>query len=118
MLFAKAFSNKYLGSLRYFLRIEVATSTLSHRKYVLDMLFEAGMLECRAADAPMEANVKQLPDQREILDDPGRYKRLVGKLNYLTETRPYIAFVVSVVSQFLSVPRTTHWDAVLQIIDT
>ena len=56
----------------------------------------------------MEANVKLLPEQRKILDDRGRYCRLARKLNCLTIIRPDIAFVVSVASQFLSAPRTSH----------
>jgi len=40
----------------------------------------------------------------------------VGKLNYLTVTRPDIAFVVSIVSQFLSASRTTHWEALVWIL--
>jgi len=61
----------------------------------------------------MDVNVKLLPDQRELLEDVGRYRRLVGKLNYLTVTRPDISFAVSVVSQFLSASRTTHLEAIL-----
>ncbi|RVW96833.1 Retrovirus-related Pol polyprotein from transposon TNT 1-94 [Vitis vinifera] len=49
--------------------------------------------------------------QGEPLGDPGRYRRLVGKLNYLTITRPDISFPVSVVSQFLQSPCDSHWDA-------
>lgn len=52
----------------------------------------------------------------ELLHDLAKYRRLVGKLNYLTVTRPDISFAVSVVSQFMSSPRTTHWDAMLRII--
>jgi len=37
----------------------------------------------------------------------------VVKLNYLTMTRPNIAYFVIVVSQFLSTPRTSYWDAVI-----
>ena len=65
---------------------------------MLYMLSETGLLECRAADAPIKADVKMLPDQREILDDPNMYHRLVSKLNYLTIIRSYIAFAMSVVS--------------------
>ena len=44
------------------------------------------------------------------------YRRLVGKLNYLTITRPDISFAVSVVSKFMSTPCSTHWEAALSII--
>jgi len=40
---------------------------------VVYMLSETGLLECRAADAPIKADVNLLPDQREILDDPNMY---------------------------------------------
>ena len=63
---SKYFQIKNLGSL-WFLGIEVARSTgeitISQKKYVLDMLSEAGKLGCRVADAPMETNVKLLPNQ-------------------------------------------------------
>ena len=40
----------------------------------------------------------------------------MGKLNYLTVTRPNIAFNVSVVSQFMSAPHSTHMKVVLRIV--
>ena len=46
-------------------------------------------------------------DDSHTLDDPGRYRRLIGKLTYLTVTRPDITFVV-VLSGFIHVPRETH----------
>jgi len=75
---------------------------------VLDMLSEECMLGCRVTDALIKANVKLLPDLGDILDDPGTYHQLVEKLNYLTIIRPNIAFVLDVVSQFLSAQKTTH----------
>ena len=59
------------------------------------------MLDCKPVDTPMDPNVKLVPGQGESLGDLRRYRRLVGKLNYLTITRPDISFHVSVVSQFL-----------------
>ena len=80
---------------------------------MFDMLPKTGMLGCKAADAPIKANVKLLP-HHEILDDPDWYRRLVGKLNCLIINKHDVAFVVSVVSQFLSVSMTTHWHAVVR----
>jgi len=57
-----------------------------------------------------------LPDQKELLDNVGRYKRLVKKLNFLTVTRSNITFTISLVSQPLSAPRTTHLEIVMRIL--
>ena len=82
---------------------------------MLDMLSEAGMLECKAANTSMDPNFRLLPYKGEFLEDQGRHMRLIGKLNYLTMTWSNIAYPVSVASQFMSVPRTSHWDAVVRI---
>ena len=74
------------------------------------------MLDCKPVDTPMDPNVKLVPGQRELLQDPRKYRRLVGKLNYLTITRPHISFPVSVVSQFLQSPCDSHWDVVVHIL--
>ncbi|RVX06351.1 Retrovirus-related Pol polyprotein from transposon RE2 [Vitis vinifera] len=119
-IFLPHFQTKDLGKLKYFLGIEIAQSSsgvvLSQRKYALDILEETGMLDCKPVDTPMDPNVKLVPGQGEPLGDPGRYRRLVGKLNYLTITRPDISFPVSVVSQFLQSPCDSHWDAVIRIL--
>ncbi|XP_019192834.1 PREDICTED: uncharacterized protein LOC109187168 [Ipomoea nil] len=64
----------------------------------------------------MDQGVKLLTGEGEPFEDPERYRRLVGKLNYLTITRPDIAFPVSVVSQFMSAPIQTHWEAAIRIV--
>ncbi|RVW17806.1 Retrovirus-related Pol polyprotein from transposon RE1 [Vitis vinifera] len=114
------FQTKDLGKLKYFLGIEITQSSfgvvLSRRKYALDILEETGMLDCKPVDTPMDPNVKLIPGQGEPLGDPGRYRRLVGKLNYLTITRSDISFPVSVVSQFLQSPCDSHWDATIRIL--
>ncbi|CAL8137817.1 unnamed protein product [Prunus armeniaca] len=114
------FEMKSLGDLKYFLGIEVARSKhgifLSQRKYVLDLLAEIGMLDCKPIDTPSEQNHKLglYPDQ--VPTDKERYQRLVGKLIYLAHTRPDIAYAVSVVSQFMHSPSEDHTGAVTCIL--
>ena len=114
------FRQKIFWKLNYFLGIEVAQSNfgvvISQRKYTLNILIDTGMLDCKPVDTPMDPNVKLVPSQGELLRDPGRYRRLVGKPNYLTITRPNISFPVSVVSQFLQSLCDSHWDAVVRIL--
>ena len=45
-----------------------------------------------------------------------RYQILVGKLIYLSHTRPDIAYIVSIVSQFMHCPSENHMDAVIWIL--
>ena len=57
-----------------------------------------------------------LTREGELFEDLERYRRLVGKLNYLTVTRPDIAHLVSVVSQYMSSPTVDNWAAVEHIL--
>jgi hypothetical protein len=50
------------------------------------------------------------------LIDPILYPTIVGSLVYLTITRPDIAYVVHIVSQFIASPTIVHWAAVLCIL--
>ncbi|GAB2282554.1 hypothetical protein Dimus_039553 [Dionaea muscipula] len=116
----RQFQTKDLGQLKYFLGIEVARCKrgifLSQRKYVLDLLQDMSMLDVKSSDTPMLPEVKLLPEEGDTYKEPDQYRRFVGKLNYLSITRPDIAFPVSVVSQFMADPRTPHWEAVVHIL--
>ncbi|KAJ9538575.1 hypothetical protein OSB04_031308 [Centaurea solstitialis] len=117
---ASQFQTKDLGHLKYFLQIEVSRTRkgicLSQRKYCLDILNDSGMIETKPCEGPMIPNMKLNVKDGDLLEDPERYRRIVGKLNYLTITRPDIAFPVSVVSLFMSSPRTPHWEVVRHIL--
>jgi len=73
-------------------------------------------MNSKSIDTPMDPNAKLLPSQGEPLSDPEKYRRLVGKLNYLTVTRPHISFAVSVVGQFLNSPCVDHLNAATRIL--
>ena len=74
------------------------------------------MLACKPVETPIEMNHKLgiFPDQ--VPTDKGQYQRLVGRLIYLSHTRPDIAYAVSVVSQFMHEPSEEHMNAVFRIL--
>ena len=113
------FHKKDLGMLKYFLGVEVMRSKcgifLSQRKYVLDLLFETGILATKPCHSFMAQSLHLTRDSK-LFEDPERYRRLVGKLNYLTITRPDIVYFVSVVSQYMSSLTVDHWAPVEQIL--
>ena len=83
---------------------------------MLDILEETSLLGSKPVETPMDPNVKLYEDQGELLSNPERYRCLIGKLNYLTITRPDISFAVSVLSQFMKDPHLPHWEAVIRIV--
>lgn len=109
------FKLKDLGQLKYFLGLEVARSkkgiSVSQRHYALQLLSEAGFMGCKPETTPMEANIK-LTQDGEPLKDPELYRRLIGKLLYLTITRLDLSYAVNRLSQYLANPRTAHLQAV------
>ncbi|XP_019098312.1 PREDICTED: uncharacterized protein LOC109131601 [Camelina sativa] len=117
------FDIKDLGELKYFLGIEVCRSPeglfLSQRKYTLDLLCETGKLGAKPVDTPLP-NGYQVEQKGERNDppyeDPSRYRRLVGKLIYLTLTRPDICYAVNQVSQYMKAPTTYHWNILERIL--
>lgn len=64
----------------------------------------------------MELHVHLRSSDGVLLDDPSRYRHIVGSLVYLTVTRPDIAHVVHVLSQFVSAPTSVHYSHLLRVL--
>lgn len=86
------------------------------KKYVLDLLKETGKLGSKSASVLIEHNQRLGKEERGSAVDKGSYQRLVGKLIYLSHTKPDIAYAVSVVSQFMRDPREEHLQAVQRVL--
>lgn len=117
------FDIKDLGELKYFLGIEVCRLDeglfISQRKYTLDLLQETDMMECKPATTPLEDGYKVVrkgEKEAEPYEDVHGYRRLVGKLIYLTLTRPDICFAVNQASQHMKAPKVHHWNIVNRIL--
>ncbi|KAL0454779.1 UNVERIFIED_CONTAM: Retrovirus-related Pol polyprotein from transposon RE2 [Sesamum latifolium] len=75
-----------------------------------------GLLGTKPVDTLIDSNPDFWNDDGNYLEDKIKYRRLVGKLIYLTVTRPDISFAVGLVSQFMDKPRSVHWEAALRIL--
>ncbi|XP_068317167.1 uncharacterized protein [Pyrus communis] len=113
------FAIKDLGTLKYFLGIKMAHSHkgffLNQRKYVMDLLHEAKMTDCKPARTPLDSNLK-LKTHGDPVPNLSYYQRMVGKLIYLTITRPDISYAVSIVSQFMHSPSMDHLKIVHRVL--
>lgn len=109
------FKLKDLGNLKYFLGIEIARAdagiVLSQRNYTLQLLDDTGFLACKPTPLPMDSNHHLTATDGDPLPDPYQYRRLVGRLLYLTISRPDITYAVHKLSQFVAQPRTSHLNA-------
>ena len=114
------FHMKDLGQLSYFLGLEVLYSPqclfLCQKKYTKDLLAETKMEHCRPLRVPLTPNLKLYAHSGTPLADPNRFRRLVGKLIYLSITRPDISFAVQFLSQFMSSPTDAHLREVTHLL--
>lgn len=114
------FGIKDLGQLKYFLGIEVAHGAnglfLNQRKYAMSIIDETGMTGAKTTYTPIQQRHNLALAKGYVLRDIMKYRRLVGKLVYLTITRPDLVYAVHILSQFVNEPRKEHWEAALRVV--
>uniref|UniRef100_A0ACD5XMW4 Uncharacterized protein n=1 Tax=Avena sativa TaxID=4498 RepID=A0ACD5XMW4_AVESA len=105
-----------LGPLRYFLGIEVSSTSdgfyISQEKYIQDLLARAALGDERTVETPMELDVKLQSTGGDPLPNPTCYRHLV----YLAVTRPDISYPIHILSQFVSAPTTVHYSHLLRVL--
>lgn len=116
----RGFDIKDLGSLHYFLGLQVHTFPhglhLNQVKYAHDLLSKHDLLFSKPVSTPMSAKLSLNSTDGLLLDNPTEFRTIVGALQYLTVTRPDIAYAVNSISQYMSQPRHPHLVAVKRIL--
>jgi histone deacetylase 1/2 len=115
------FSLKDIGSLHYFLCIEVLHNPdgslfLSQAKYMKSLLHKANMLDSNPQPTPMALGLKLSVDDSFSVQDPTYYRSIVGALQYIIVTRLEISFSVNKVCQYMHRPQDHHRSAVKRIL--
>jgi len=64
----------------------------------------------------MEQNLKLTSKEGNEFEDVNNYKQLIGSLNYLTTSRPYISFNFGILSIFMQNPCESHWSYVKRVL--
>ncbi|CAM9000444.1 unnamed protein product [Rhodiola kirilowii] len=89
---------------------------LHQRKYALELLEEHGLTDGKPANTPMQTKHNLSLSTTLDLSDSLHYRRLVGKLIYLTITRPDLAYPVHILSQYMQKPTEEHLTATLRVL--
>ena len=74
------------------------------------------MLDCEPMATPMASNMKLLDDTTSKVMDATLYRKMIGSLMYLTNTRPNLCFDVNTPSEYMVDPRHAHLIAVKHVM--
>lgn len=80
---------------------------------MLDLLSETRMLDYKPTNMPMVQNHGLREHSNQVPTNRERYQQLMGRLIYLSHTRPTIAYAVSLVSRFMHHPSEDHRNVML-----
>nr|XP_018634657.1 uncharacterized mitochondrial protein AtMg00810-like [Nicotiana tomentosiformis] len=123
------FKIKDLGELKYFLGIEFARNKegilIHQRKYTLELISDMRLVGAKCVGALLVLSYKLTSSEFDkhigdisdaLLGDLSFYQRLLGRLLYLTITRPDIAYAVQNLSQFMHSPKVSHMEVVVCLV--
>nr|GEV15003.1 hypothetical protein [Tanacetum cinerariifolium] len=114
----KKFTLKDLGLAKYFIELCCcSTGThLNQRKYIVNLLSDIGLTAAKPETFPLSTELELSLNRGTPLEDPSAYWKLVGRLPYLTMTRPNISYAVQHLSQFVSAPKDVHMQAAMHLL--
>lgn len=92
------FKLKDMGDLLFFLELEIARSQkgiIVSQQYALNLLSYAGLLGTKPMTTPMMVNLKFFKNDGDPVLDHFLYRRMIGRLLYLTITRSDLAYSIN-----------------------
>lgn len=82
----------------------------------MEILEDSGFLGAKTSKAPFDQNLHLTQEEGVELADASQYRRLVGRLIYLTITRPDLAYAVHILSQYMHKPWKPHLEAAYMVL--
>eukprot|EP00253_Pinus_taeda_P005213 PITA_05213 len=114
------FEMRDLGHMHYFLGLQVLQSkegiSLSQSKYVYDLLHHFHMEDYKPAPSPFQSRAKPSVTCTSTQLGGTLYRQLVGKILYITHTRPDLCFAIGLIAWFMQNPHEIHWKAAKRIL--
>jgi hypothetical protein len=111
---------KDLKPLHHFLDITVEHRPdglfLHQRTYTLDILKQTVMADCKPCTTPVDLQAKLADDSGPPVADASQFQSIAGALQYLTFTRPDIAYVVQQICLHMHDPREPHLTTMKRIL--
>ncbi|XP_038880327.1 uncharacterized mitochondrial protein AtMg00810-like [Benincasa hispida] len=116
----KKFSLKDFGSINFFLGIQVSQTDsgllLTQSKYIDDLLHKLKLTSLKSSPTPFIVEWCFSVTRGIPMSDMFIYRSTIGVLQYLTNTRSDIAYIVNHLSQFLQQPTDIHWQGVKRVL--
>jgi hypothetical protein len=111
---------KDLGPLHHFFDITAERRPQGlfrhQRQYAIDILERASMSDCKPCSTPVDTKANLSMDDGPSVADATSYWSLIGALQYLTFSRPDIAYAVQQVRLHMHTPREPHLTALKRIL--
>lgn len=121
MMMHNIFRIKDLWKLTYVLALEVAylphSIVLSQKKFTSNLLRISGLETFKKVATPLPINLELYSSDSPLYSDPTKYRSLIGKLNFLTHTRPDFPFTIQALSQFMQSPTILHYSALVHTLN-
>ncbi|XP_022848322.1 uncharacterized protein LOC111370709 [Olea europaea var. sylvestris] len=106
--------------MQYFLGMEIDQTQegifVYQKRYAMEVLKKFSMENCKSVSTPLVQNSTLIKEDGAQKSDEKIYRSLVGRLLYLTITRPDVTYVANILSRFRQEPSEIHFQAAKRVL--